>query len=185
MPQISFIKPKQIIGHHLILRDVEVEDSSFILNLRTDTTKSKYLSSTSNDLLQQIEWIKKYKQDNSQLYFLIQDQNLEQVGTVRLYDAQEDSFCWGSWILKANTPSGYSIESALIIYSYALSLGFTEAHFDVRKENESVWRFHERFGAIKVDETDKDYFFTISFEAIKNSLGRYSKYLPKNINIIL
>ena len=51
-------------------------------------------------------------------------------------------------VIREGSPSGYAVESALMVYQFAgaVSLGFTRAHFDVRKGNESVWKFHERFG---------------------------------------
>jgi RimJ/RimL family protein N-acetyltransferase len=167
-----------LLGHQLSFRDAVVSDAAFILELRTHATKSAYLSKTAHDVQLQEAWLTKYQMDDSQVYFIIQDQNHERVGTVRLYDIQGDSFCWGSWILKEGAPSSYAIESALMVYRFALSLGFQKAHFDVRKGNESVWKFHERFGAQRIRETDLDYFYTISRVAIEQSLDKYRKYLP-------
>ncbi len=68
--------------------------------------------------------------------------NGEPIGTVRLYDARQNSFCWGSWILKAGSPKHAAIESALMVYAYAVDhLSSQSAHFDVRKDNEGVWLF--------------------------------------------
>lgn len=103
---------------------------------------------------------------------------------MRLYDPQGDSFCWGSWILKDGAPSSAAIESALIVYAYAIDhLGFRCSHFDVRKGNESVWRFHERFGARRVGETDLDYFYEIGPDEISAATHRYRKYLPNPIEV--
>jgi hypothetical protein len=63
-------------------------------------------------------------------------------------------------------------------------LGFVRAHFDVRRGNESVWQFHERFGAVRVRETDEDFFYEISLDAINASLERYRKFLPNGIEIV-
>lgn len=82
------------------------------------------------------------------------------------------------------SPSGYAVESALMVYQFALSLGFTRAHFDVRKGNESVWKFHERFGAVRTEETELDYFYSLSREAIDKSLAKYAKFLPGGIQVI-
>jgi hypothetical protein len=97
---------------------------------------------------------------------------------VRLYDQRGDSFCWGSWIKSDGAPSGFGVESALMIYDFALQLGFRRAHFDVRKQNTSVCQFHERFGAVKVDESQEDYFYEMRPEAIARALQQYRKYLP-------
>lgn len=51
------------------------------------------------------------------------------------------------------------MESALMVYAYAVDhLGSKAAHFEVRKGNERVWQFHERFGAVRTSETDLEYY---------------------------
>ncbi len=71
-----------------------------------------------------------------------------------------------------------------MVYHFALSLGFKRSHFDVRKKNLSVCRFHERFGATKAAENEEDIFYTLSEEDINKSLLKYSKYLPDGVKII-
>jgi hypothetical protein len=61
------------------------------------------------------------------------------------------------------------------------ALGFQASHFDVRKGNKSVWKFHERFGATRVGETEKDYLYNIDLKAINAARMRYKKYLPNNV----
>ncbi|MDD3575818.1 hypothetical protein [Halothiobacillus sp.] len=58
-----------------------------------------------------------------------------------------------------------------------------QAHFDVRKENEHVWRFHERFGSMRILETDRDYFYQIDSVAIAKSRMKYRKFLPNPIQV--
>lgn len=114
-----------------------------------------------------------------QAYFIIESQIGEPFGTVRLYDAQGASFCWGSWILKDGVPKVAAIESALMVYAYAIDhLGFSESHFDVRMGNEGVWRFHERFGATRVGETELDYLYRIQQSKIFEARQNYKKFLP-------
>jgi hypothetical protein len=71
----------------------------------------------------------------------------------------------------------------LIVYQVALSLGFRRSHFDVRKENRKVWQFHEWFGAVRVGETENDYLYEISFEAIQSAIDKYRDYLPNGIEV--
>jgi RimJ/RimL family protein N-acetyltransferase len=174
-------KTALIKGKTLTFRDVNAEDADFILSLRTDQEKSQYLSTTSKDNSKQRLWLDRYSVADDEAYFIIEFKG-ESIGTVRLYDAREDSFCWGSWILKAGSPKHAAIESALMVYAYAVDhLGFQEAHFDVRKGNESVWQFHERFGARRISETNRDYFYTLDFQSIKASCAHYSKFLPEGV----
>ena len=179
----AYLKPLKISGHKLSLRDATMADAAFIVDLRTNEQKARYISRTSADVAQQEQWLAKYALDDSQIYFIIQDAAGESVGTVRLYDQQADSFCWGSWILKPGAASSSALESALMVYHFALALGFRQAHFEVRKANESVWKFHERFGAKRISETEEDIHYSIAEAEIHASLGRYSKFLPRGISV--
>ena len=88
-----------IEGKNTNLRLVEIEDAEFILNLRLDQTKSRYISKVENDLTKQINWLKDYKKRESEkkeYYFIIEDKVHEKYGVVRLYDFIDDSFCWGT-----------------------------------------------------------------------------------------
>ena len=173
-----FRKPRSVRGRQLLFRDATVDDAAFILALRTDQKKGEFLSATAPDLARQRDWLARYAGDEAQVYFIICKLDGTPVGTVRLYDQRGDSFCWGSWIKSDGAPSGFGVESALMIYDFALQLGFQRSHFDVRKQNTSVCQFHERFGARKVDQNAEDYFFEMSNEAIKGALRQYRKYLP-------
>lgn len=177
-------KAKRVIGNTLIFRDANPTDAEFIHTLRTDSHLSQHLSSTDSELMNQVVWLDNYRIRNDQVYFIIENKAGEVLGTVRLYDVQGDSFCWGSWILKKGAPKKAAIESALMVYSFAIDyLGFKQSHFDVRKGNESVWRFHERFGAERIGVTEQDYLYKIVNEKITGARQRYRKYLPRPVNV--
>ncbi len=171
---------KFIAGKTINLRDIEIKDAEFTLNLRLNSKKNKFLNQTSKDLEKQIEYIKRYKNLNNEWYFIIENKaSLEPLGTVRIYDVIGNSFCWGSWIIKENAPLITALESAILIYEYAFyNLGFDHVHFDVRKENLRVKAFHERFGATKTRETGLD----ILYEYTKQD---YEKIREKYKNKVL
>lgn len=171
-------------GNKLTFRDAVVSDAAFILSLRIDAEKSRYLSPVKPDMAAQEAWLQKYAETSNQAYFIIEHRG-EAIGTVRLYDPKQASFCWGSWILNHNSPVNAAIESALMVYAYAVDhLGFQEAHFDVRKDNESVWRFHERFGALKQGEKEIDYQYKIDGSSIAKSRIRFKKYLADSVKVV-
>lgn len=171
-------------GKTLSFRNATVEDAAFILSLRTDEEKSRYLSPVSGELGAQQAWLERYAQVDDQAYFIIEYQNA-QIGTVRLYDPQGESFCWGSWILHSSRPSQAAMESALMVYAYAVDhLGFTAAHFDVRKGNERVWKFHERFGAVRTAESHHDYFYRLDSKAIIAARARYRRFLEGSVRVV-
>lgn len=178
-----YVKPQLVAGNKLNFRDAKPDDAAFILSLRTDEKKSRYLSATSPDVAQQRAWLERYAPDDSQVYFLITSTEGKPVGTVRLYDQRGDSFCWGSWIKSDEAPSGFGIESALMVYEYGLALGFKRAHFEVRKGNSGVTAFHERFGAVVVSEDEENFYYEMSEAAIRNALAQYRRYLPDGIAI--
>jgi RimJ/RimL family protein N-acetyltransferase len=133
----------------------------------------------------QQNWISQYQQDDGQAYFMICDKAGQKIGTVRLYDAIGDSFCWGSWIVDSAAPAYVAVESALMVYAYATDhLGFSRAHFDVRRDNTRVRAFHERFGARQTGETSGDILFEISAVEIDGSRRKYARYLPNAIKVI-
>jgi len=178
----KILKASCLSGQTLNLRNALVHDAEFILSLRSNEKKSKYLSKIANELSQQVSWLKRYETLTDQAYFIIEDKYGCSLGTVRIYDQVGDSFCWGSWIVKEGVATGVAIESALVVYSYALNhLGFKAAHFDVHKGNESVWRFHENFGAIRVAESETDIHYKISEGAILGSLAHYRKFLKSDL----
>lgn len=177
-------KAKRINGKNLSFRNAEVSDAVFILSLRTDINKSRYLSKVTNQLTDQESWLKAYEHRDNEAYFIIENEVGESLGTVRLYNSISHSFSWGSWIIKDGAPHSVAIESALMVYAYSLdTLGFLTAYFNVDKGNRSVWKFHERFGAVKISENDVEYQYIISNEAIRYSMRKYSRYLPEELKV--
>lgn len=179
------LKADKIIGHKIEFHNASIEDAEFILSLRTDPLKGKHLSSISGILADQRKYLEGYENSTGTAYFIVHLRDGGPIGTVRIYDAREDSFCWGSWIIRDDAPSFSAIESALIVYDYAIEhLKFSKSHFDVRKENSGVWRFHERFGARRLSEDSENYYYQISGEDIRRSKKRYGKYLPNGVQVV-
>jgi RimJ/RimL family protein N-acetyltransferase len=168
-------------SQHIKLKLVDIIDAEFILSLRVDENLNKHLSRVENNLENQIEWIKHYKireKARLEFYFIIQSLTNENLGAVRIYDFEANSFCWGSWMIKRDAPNIASIESALSVYEFAFNkLGFEKSHFDVRKENEKVLNFHKRFGAKIVSEDELNYYFEFQKETYYKTKEKYKKFL--------
>ncbi len=170
-----------IYGKNINMRTVVAEDAEFIYSLRQNQEKTKYLSKVTGTVESQKEWIKNYKnreEDKKEFYFVIESKDEEKLGLVRMYDFKEASFCWGSWLIKKGAPKTTAIESALQIYEFGFySLGFEKSHFDVRKGNDKVVAFHQKFGAKIVDENEQDYFFIFKKSDYDIIREKYKKYL--------
>ena len=170
-----------IYGKNINMRTVTTEDAEFIYNMRQNQNKTKYLSRVTGTVESQKEWIKNYKQreeEKKEFYFVIESKDKRKLGLVRMYDFQDDSFCWGSWLIKEDAPKTTAIESALQIYEFGFyNLGFEKSHFDVRKGNDKVIAFHQRFGAKIVDEDELDYFFNFEKSDYEKMKEKYKRYL--------
>jgi RimJ/RimL family protein N-acetyltransferase len=149
------------------LRLATVDDAAFILALRLDPSRNAHLSQTSGDLSAQTRWMENYAErfeSGREAYFIIRHHDSD-VGTVRLYDyrSEDDSFCWGSWIIRPGTSPSSAIASVALIYDLAFDgLGFLKGRLDVRQENHSVWAFHERYGSTLVGKDDHNRYYQIT-----------------------
>lgn len=167
-------------GKTIFFREVTVDDAEFILDLRTDPEKGKYLSLTASDLDKQKSFIASYLKSQTDFYFIICDWNWKRLGTIRIYDIQGDSFSWGSWILSKEASVNAAIESVLLLYDFAFfALHYRKSHFNVRKENQRVLDFHKRFGALVVAEDDLDFYFEYDRDAYASARRKYRRYLPQ------
>lgn len=166
-----------LISKTIQMRLVEENDAEFILKLRLDERYNQFLSDVNPDVQAQIDWIRKYKDDEKikkQFYFIIERLDGKPCGTVRIYDLHKDSFCWGSWILNEDKTRFAAIESALLVYKFGFDeLGFVKSHFDVRKGNERVISFHLKMGAQQTGEDELNYYFEITKEAVNVVRDRF------------
>ncbi len=71
-----------------------------------------------------------------------------------------------------------------MVHAYAVDhLGFQSSHFDIRKDNDRVSKFHERFGSAIATTTELGDFYSLSHQAIEGSGIRYSKFPPNGVQI--
>lgn len=167
-----------IKGKNILFRLIEVADASFVLDLRK-SPRGRFLSDIDDDVKKQEEWISNYKireKNNEEFYFIIEHESAGKVGALRLYDFKNDSFCWGSWIVKEGAPSMTALESALLVYEFGFfHLKFVRSHFAVRKDNQKIIAFHQRFGAKITGEDDVTSYFEITREEYEKTKNRLSK----------
>lgn len=170
---------QRVVGRTIDFRLVEPDDAAFILELRLDLRASRFLSPTPPGLDGQRQWLAAYKERERQgleYYYIIESKQRVPCGTMRLYDFREDSFMWGSWIIRPGSPARVSVESLLVMYRHGFEdLGFPESRFEVRKDNARVVAFHHRFGAKLLGEDDRTYFFGFSRTDFPAAWERYGR----------
>lgn len=162
------------IGKYTNIRLVREDDAEFILSLRCDEQKSKYLHKTEYNVDKQKEYIKNCLSKDNEWYFIIENKKQEPIGTYRIYDLKDDSFCIGSWLMIDNCSPIDMMEGEYLAKMFAFkATGFNKFHFDVRKDNKKVIRYHKMMGAKVVGETELDYLFECTKEDYLNNIKKY------------
>lgn len=148
----------------ILLRLVDDVDASFIVSLRNDKKKSKFISKSSPDIDAQKLWISEYKtreRQKKEFYFIATDENGEDFATYRIYKIDSGLPEIGSWVSKPNyLKAKNSIKVDIAIKNYILNeLNFDNIQFEVRKENLSVNNYHKLFhpNLINTDENNNYY----------------------------
>lgn len=148
----------------LAFRLVDVGDAEYILSLRTDKRRARFIHETENDLAKQIEWIRSYKQREREgrEYYFIYYLNDKPVGVNRVYNIYEYYGTIGSWICNPDNEPDTSFKTNILLYDLIFEyLKLDITLFDVRKANKHVWKVHKMFGAEQVGESEIDYYFTL------------------------
>lgn len=175
------ISPTHLHSKTIRLRLAAPDDAAFIYALRTDPRYNTYLSSVSDGVEAQRNWLCRYKDRElagTEYYFIIETIDETPCGTVRIYDITDESFCWGSWILNENKTRYAALESALIVYRVGFSsLGKKYCRFDVRKENVSVIKFHKRFEPEITGEDEDNIYFEFPATAFLEMEKKFQNFL--------
>lgn len=154
--------------YSITLREVKETDAEYIFGLRTDKKYSKYISSVSNEVQAQRDYISSYLSSNavsrSSFFFIMENKGTDlRCGTVRIYNFSHNCFEWGSWILDENKSRFAAMETAIFVYEFAFNnLGFEKSEFEVNRENEKVISYHLKSGAKIIGEDEKNYYFRIT-----------------------
>lgn len=160
------------------LRTVDVNDAEFILELRNDERKKRFISETTTSVEDQKKWISAYKEREKageELYFIGSDKDNIDFGLYRIYKIKTGLPEIGSWVTKP----GYNniinpIKLDVAIKGYVFNdLNFDKLQFEVRKLNSSVIKYHYLFKPVQVGEDELNYYYNLNktqFEEIKPKL---------------
>ncbi len=172
------VKTEVLQGEYVNLREVELSDAAFILMLRTNEKKSRFIHKTENNLDKQVEYSKRYKTLDDEYYFIIERKNGQPVGTICLYDLHETRCTPGSWLASDEATPAEVLESDLLLKRFAFDyLGMQELYFDVRKRNKSVVKHHRNWGSEIVGENEVDYFFALDKGTYETNKAKFLKLL--------
>ena len=131
------------------LRPVTIEDASFIVALRTDELRNRFVHEISSRIEDQVAWLEGYFERAGDYYFIVENaDSSEPQGTIGLHDATSESDCteWGRWILRRGSMA--ALESAWLIHEVGLSkLHLASLRSRTLAENRAVLSFLDSFGA--------------------------------------
>lgn len=163
-------------GRYVNIREVEIKDAEFILKLRCDENKARFLHKTDNDLNKQIKYLEHYKMLDDEYYFIITDKNNAPIGTIRAYELGKNDFVSGSWLMIKEANVLQVLEGNFLMLNFAYSaLGYRKFRFDVRIANKKVVAFHKAMGAKIINQNEIDFFFESSLIVYLGNMSKLFK----------
>lgn len=171
---------KGLSKYNIKLRLVEETDSDFIIKLRTDASKSRFISETNSDLEKQKLWIKEYKKREfrgEEYYFIAVDENNEEFATYRLYNKTKESIEIGSFVSKPKYDNPINIIKVdILLKSFVFNeMNYSQLNFEVRRENKSVLNYHKKFNPILVNEDELNSYFVLERVAFMANKIKFEK----------
>ncbi|HEV2827376.1 MAG TPA: GNAT family N-acetyltransferase [Pyrinomonadaceae bacterium] len=165
----------RVEGKHYRLRPVTIGDSAFIVQLRTDPQRSRFIHPTSAALVDQEEWLNGYFERPGDYYFIVEQKETERAeGTIGIYNLDESHRCaeWGRWVLHPNSKGAF--ESCLLIYRTAFEvLGLNMVYCRTAIENVQVVLFHKALGLVTHEKLPAHFNFGgVSFDAIEQRMRK-------------
>lgn len=128
------------------LRLVEITDAEFILSLRLDENLNRFVNKVSPDIIKQREWIRSQQVKENDYYFIIQDKANNSLGTISLYNIENETGEFGRWVSIGNALQ--NLESVILLHKFGFNvLNLKLIHSNTVVENKKVLGFHKNFGA--------------------------------------
>lgn len=172
----------------LDVRLVDIEDAEFILKLRTDPIKGRYIGKTDDTLTSQINWIKSYKERErvgEDYYFMYSFQG-NPAGVNRIYNIRGTQFIHGSWVFSNDVPPFCSLAAAIIAREIAyedLDLLLEEDTSGIHQDNKNVLEISRILGVefTGVRKSNDGDFLTgrLTKEAFEKNKNKILRIIPK------
>jgi RimJ/RimL family protein N-acetyltransferase len=164
-----------IRGFAFGLRPITLEDAEFIVQLRSDPERTRFLHPVPLAVEAQRAYLKQYFDRENDYYFVIEcHRDNSREGLVGIYDVdlQERAGEWGRWILRPGSLA--AVESALRIYEAAFEhLHLEQIYSHTFLDNRSVVSFHDHCGLSQ--RAVRRGYYTIqgrSYDAVEHVLNR-------------
>lgn len=159
-----------LIRYGLKVRLVNQDDAEFILSLRADPERTKYMITLDDEISYQKEWIKEYKKREKKgldYYFIYSDMNDKTIGVNRLsmIDNENKTAKNSSWIVIEGLKYE-SIKMYVIRHEIAFNLlDIQKLWGEVHKMNSKAIRINKLFGYMFKD-LNSDFFYIYNEKSI-------------------
>ncbi len=133
------------------LRPIDLEDAAFVVELRRDAERARFLHPIAPDIEAQKRWLAEYFGRQGDYYFVAErETDGRREGLISVYDIDEEARAgeWGRWIFRPDSRA--SIAAAVQLFDLAfdtLGLDRLQAHTVV--EHKALLRFHDTMGATR------------------------------------
>ena len=142
---------QKIIGRRMMLIAANPEKhAAFILQLRLQERKSRYLSGQPPSVAEQIAWMQARERLADDAYFVICEVGTPDtpLGTIRLHDVipEEHSIRVSSWVMADGVAPKKTLEALALALEYAIHAGYPNCHYEVHKNTPTTLRFYTKLG---------------------------------------
>lgn len=132
------------------LRPVTDADADFIVRLRNDAQRARFLHAGATTRAQQLQWLSEYYRRAGDYYFVIERcSDAAPQGLIALYDLdpQRNDALWGRWIVLPG--SLCAVESVWLIHRVAFEVLRLDSDYSLTvADNASVLSFHDSCGGM-------------------------------------
>ena len=172
---------EKICGKYIDLKSVCCDDASFIIDIRSNNNKTRFLHKIDADIKKQKEWIKNQIDREYDYYFVYKDKNGNNKGLASIYniDIDNKNAEFGRWISNGNVFE--NLEAVILLFDFAFkNFDIDYIYLRMMQGNDYVSSFWKTFGAqhiglvyemdLNIDKwivTKVDYFERIRGKSIK------------------
>lgn len=125
---------KLIEGRYVRLRSAEEKDAQYIVDIRQDPGKTRFLHPVDNDVDKQKDWIKKQRESEGDYYFIAETFDGERKGTISVYGITGNVGHLGRILMTGNP--FVTFEATILAMRFAYyELELEELYGDVHVDN--------------------------------------------------
>lgn len=132
-------------GRYVDLRSCTAEDAEFTLAIRQDPRYGRFIPRVDGTVDQQRAWIERQRLSGDDYFFVIWDKSGSRIGTIGLYNIEDDHCEAGRIIVQGNPFQ--SLEAQVLSFDFGFNiLRMNRIISYIFADNESALRFSKQFG---------------------------------------